>query len=53
MEAQANAAKAGAEIESKQADTFAKKIDATAKIVPLRNPYEMSTEELFAELGGR
>ena len=51
MEAQADVAKAGAEVENKRIDAFGKKIDNTAKIIQLKNPKEMSTEELLGEIG--
>ena len=50
MAAQAAVLETGVSIESAQIDNFAKKIEAEAKMVPTRNPYDMSTDELFAEL---
>lgn len=51
-EMQVNAEKANAEIENKRADSFGKQIENEAKMIQFREPIEMSTEELFAELGG-
>jgi hypothetical protein len=50
FDVQVNAAVADAQIENTRTDTFAKQIEAAANEIPLRNPYEMSTEELFSEL---
>jgi hypothetical protein len=50
LDVQVNAELANANIENTRTDTFAKQIEATSNMVPLRNPYDMSTDELFAEL---
>jgi t-SNARE complex subunit (syntaxin) len=50
LDVQVNAAVADAQIENTRTDTFARQIETTANEIPLRDPYEMSTEELFSEL---
>jgi hypothetical protein len=51
MNTQIKAQEAGATIENKRIDSFGKQIDNQAKIIQLRQPKDMTTEELFAMLG--
>jgi Phage P22-like portal protein len=41
---------AGADIESKNTDTFAKRMESQAKVIQLRDPVSMTDDELFDEL---
>jgi hypothetical protein len=41
---------AKATIDNKEADTLSKKIEAQAKVIQLREPADMSDEDLFADL---
>lgn len=50
MDVQVKAQKAGADIDYKRADTFGKQLENQEKIIQLRNPAEMTDDELLQEL---
>lgn len=50
LNTQIDAQEAGATINYKRADTFGKQLDNQSKIIQLRNPREMSNDELLKEL---
>lgn len=51
IDTQIDAQKAGADITYKRVDTFGKQLDNQQKIIQLRQPAEMSDDELLEELG--
>jgi hypothetical protein len=50
MDTQVKAQQVGAEINNKEADTFGKQLDNQNKIIQLRQPANMSDEDILAEL---
>lgn len=50
LNTQIDAQEAGANIDYKRADTFGKQIDNASKIINLRDPRQMSNDELMSEL---
>lgn len=50
MDTQVRAQQVGAEINNKEADTFGKQLDNQNKVIQLRQPENMSDEDILAEL---